>query len=441
MSAIRGLILINFDAILNHPLGSLLSYAVELAGSYAVGIILFTLFIKIVLSPLSLITHKNTIKQMKIRPYEEILRKKYGNDRNKYNMALSSLYKEHGISVASGCLPLLVQMPILFALYKIIRMPLTYISKLSTETIAAIDSTLKLGVLATESPTAEVTIAEALFENFDLLVSQGILPSTFVPLDYNFFGINLADNPSFAINTLLFIPIFAGVTAFMQSYYQTKSQPQSDAAAATSKSLMFTMPLISVWITFSLPAGVGFYWGMSNLFTFFQLVIFNSIWSPKKALEQARIDIVENQRIAKEQKKQQANEKRIAKETENRAKGDNKGAKTKKSVTQRIYDDDLEDFQPESPVPQPRQTGKPTKGGYERVLGHTSIPDPIDDDIEPSVEQSESSQDSSKPKKKRGRVDLSNPSAKKIDDVEEMDETVDEAELEVAENTDEEEMS
>ncbi len=375
-----------FDIVLNHPLGSMLEYTIRLLGSFGMGLIVFTFLTKVLLFPLSLITQRNTIRQMKVRPYEEAIRKKCGTDKARYNQELGALYKEYGISASSGCLPLLVQMPILFSLYKIIRMPLTYLLKLSAVTITAIDTTLGLGAIASQSHTAEVTIAEALYTNFDKLVSQGIVPPTITPLNYNFLGMNLAAKPSLAVNMLLLIPIFAGATAFLQSWYQAKTQPPAAAAAATAKSLLFTMPLLSVWITFSLPAGAGLYWGMSNLFMFVQTILLNKMMNPQKALKQAYIDMEEQQQQAKERKRELSNQNRAGKETQNRTPSAQKSGKGK-SVTERIINDELDDYKPAPPTPQAKSSGRPTKGGYERVLGHTSIPDPIDDD--PAVEETD----------------------------------------------------
>lgn len=409
-----------FDIILNHPLGSMLEYTIRMLGSFGIGLIVFTFLTKVLLFPLSLITQRNTIKQMKARPYEEAIRKKCGTDKARYNQELGALYKEHGISASSGCLPLLVQMPILFSLYKIIRMPLTYLLKLSSETIVAIDAALGLGVIASESLTAEVTIAEAMYQNFDKLVSQGIVPPTVTPLNYNFLGMNLAAKPSLAFNMLLLIPIFAGATAFLQSWYQAKTQPPAAAAAATSKSLMFTMPLLSVWITFSLPAGAGLYWGMSNLFMFGQTILLNKMMNPQKALKQAYIDMEEQQQQAKERKRELANQHRVEKESKNRAASTGKG----KSVTERIINDELDDFRPDSPTPQAKVSGRPTKGGYEKVLGHTSIPDPIDDDL--STEETEKS--SGKLKKSRPKPGQDTSAKSKAEEASENDEAQEETE-------------
>ena len=85
----------------------------------------------------------------------------------------------------------------------------------------------------------------------------------------------------------------------------------------------------------------------------------------------------EQQQQAKEKKRELANQHRAEKESKNRTASSGKS----KSVTERIINDELDDYRPEPPTPQAKATGRPTRGGYEKVLGHTSIPDPIDDDL------------------------------------------------------------
>ena len=368
-----------FDVILNHPLGAMLEYTIRMLGSYGPGLILFTLFTKVLLFPVSFLSQRGTIKQMKVRPYEEIIRKKCGTDKARYNMEISALYKEHGVSVSSGCLPLFMQMPILLSLYKVMRMPLTYLLKLSADTISAIDTFLELGVSGIASNTVEVTIAQAMFENFEKLVAAGIIPPDVTPIDYSFLGMNLASKPSLAANMLLFIPLLAGVTAFLQSWYQAKSQPPSATGASTSKTMLVTMPLMSVWFTFSLPAGLGLYWSMSNMFQALQMMVLNSIMNPKKALAKAYETMEAEQQLAKQQKKELANQHRFEKESANRSAPNKK--KKSQTVKDRILNDEFDDYQPASPTPQAAAGKTPTKGGYEKVLGYTSIPDPFDEDF------------------------------------------------------------
>mgnify|MGYP000297734557 CR=1 FL=1 len=136
------------DWLLNFPLGTLLGWFIDQFNSYGWGLLGFTVAIKIILLPLGLLQQRSTINQMKVRPQEEAIRKQCGADKMRANLEVSNLYKENGISAAAGCLPMLVQLPILFSLYKIIRMPLTYVVKLSASQISALDAALGLNLSA-----------------------------------------------------------------------------------------------------------------------------------------------------------------------------------------------------------------------------------------------------------------------------------------------------
>ncbi len=283
-----------FDAILNQPMGSLLNWILSFTGSYGIALIIFTIIVKVAVSPLSIIQHKSTIKSIGIRPKEAAIRKKYANDRVKQNEEIGKLYQEEKINPMAGCLPLLIQLPIIIALYGVIRQPLTFVLKFSQETIQKLNQALfdmgAIPELLSESDlqlTGETMLANGMHDNFDALVSQGIFDITATTIDYTFLGIDLSQTPTVAFNLLLLIPLFAGITAYAQSFISMKMQPtMSDPnapGAKQAKTMMYTMPLISVWFTFTLPAGIGLYWGVSNLVAIIQSLVLNSIWSTKKA--------------------------------------------------------------------------------------------------------------------------------------------------------------
>ncbi|MBQ6000590.1 MAG: YidC/Oxa1 family membrane protein insertase [Clostridia bacterium] len=295
------------DNLLNIPLGKLLALFIDKFNSYGWGLLAFTVATRIVMLPLGLLQQRSTINQMKVRPLEEAIRRQCGADKMKANLEVSELYKEHGVSATAGCLPLLIQFPLIIALYKIIRMPLTYIVGLASDQIAAIDAALGLNLLAAKrvSATAEIVIAEKLFNNMPAMVDAGLVDPGIRTFSYHFLGINLAETPRFALNALLFIPIFAGLTAFIQSWYQMKSTPPAPSAEGMQKQMLFTMPLLSVWIAFSMPSGMGLYWGFSSILALIQSILLNAVWNPKKTLErayaqaEARAELEKQERLAR----------------------------------------------------------------------------------------------------------------------------------------------
>ncbi len=286
-----------FDLLVNTPMGAILGFSYSIIPSYGVAILVLTLVIKLLMLPLGVKSQKGQVAMMKMRPKEEQLRKKYANDKEKLNQAIMDLYKEEGYNPASGCLPLLLQLPIFWGLYSVINKPLTYIIRFTSEQIQQIhDKLIELGV--TNIPTAgynEIRIAENLRgDNLEALKQAfSFIPQNFQTVDFGFFGLNLASSPDVkAFSALWLIPILAGLTAYAQSIYSMKTTPAAGNGQqqGMNKSMMLMMPLMSVWITFTLPAGVGLYWIISNLVAVGQSYLLNRIYNPKEILAKAQAE-------------------------------------------------------------------------------------------------------------------------------------------------------
>ena len=261
--------------IINVPFGYVIRFCNMLVNNnYLFALLLFAIIIEVVLLPFSIKQQKNSIKQASLRPKEMAIRKKYaGRDDNptkqKMSQEIQELYQKEGYNPMGGCLPLLIQMPILIALYNIVMNPLKYICQLSESTIEQLASIVgKSGdsTVLTRNIGLLSDIKNMDFSNFAGVegFSQEIYDS--LP-NLNLFGgaIDLGATPSFqAINWLLIIPVLTFVTYFvsMKITRKTTYQPQADdKATGCSNSMMdITMPLFSVWITFSVPAAIGVYW-------------------------------------------------------------------------------------------------------------------------------------------------------------------------------------
>ena len=123
--------------------GTVLRFFYDLTHSYLIAIILFAIVTKILLFPLSIKQHKNTVKQAKLRPKETAIRKKYKGTtdpqmQRKMQEEITELYQKEGFNPMGGCLPLLIQFPLIIAIYNVIRNPLRYICGVSKEGVSAI---------------------------------------------------------------------------------------------------------------------------------------------------------------------------------------------------------------------------------------------------------------------------------------------------------------
>ncbi len=264
--------------------------------NYMFTLVIFALFIKILLFPFGIKQQKNSIKQAKLRPMETIIRRKYAGRKDqksqqKMNEEIMALYQSENFNPASGCLPLLIQMPVLFGLYSVIVNPLTYISGLGKEIVSVLTnvfgtaSNYDINVIkaitdmgSSVKPAVINSINEQLVAaNITNIDAVGVIDKI-VNLKSNFsiLGIDLTVNPTFALNIYIIIPILTFVFSFFSSKIIRKFtyQPQQNQEMSGSMAMMdWMMPLLSVWISFSVPAAIAIYWIIQNVLSAVQQII------------------------------------------------------------------------------------------------------------------------------------------------------------------------
>ena len=270
----------NFDFIMM-PVAYILKFCNKIVGNhYLLALLIFAVLVEIVLIPFGIKQQKNSIKQAGLRPKERAIRDKYaGRDdqptRQKMQQEIQELYQKEGYNPMSGCLPLLIQFPVIIMLYNIVINPLKYVCGLSAESInaaAEIVKSLKPELADKTISTAGNTInlmsyiQELGIEKF--LDIPGFTEDMVMP-NLTYFGVNLGLNPSFVPVDkiqywLLLVPVLTFVVYFFSGKLTRKLsyQPQMDDAQAgcSNKMMDVMMPLFSVYITFITPAAVGIYW-------------------------------------------------------------------------------------------------------------------------------------------------------------------------------------
>lgn len=295
-----------FDLI-TVPMGYIIEMIYKLVQNYGLSIIIFTVIIKIILLPLNVKSQKAIKKQQKIQPILAELQKKYANDQQKLQTEMMKLYKDNGVSMTGGCLPMLVQFPILIGLYNVIRSPLRYLLHININDPAVVDKINNIIALMTEKFPEELGSfagynAEKLFGIGQIQLatwSEKVLDAAEAwSINFNFLGLNLAELPSKAITyltqgdfsqmgtiALLIIPALAIFTTWL-SMYQTQKmsgQTQSDnQAAQMSKTMNMMMPIMTGFFAFTLPSGMGVYWIAANLIQMGQQYILNKYFDNKE---------------------------------------------------------------------------------------------------------------------------------------------------------------
>lgn len=334
------------------PFAWLVRLFYNLTNSYGVALILFTLVIKLIMLPFQMKSKKSMMRMSRVSGQMQELQKRYAKNQAKLQEEMQKLYEEEGVNPMSGCLWSLIPFPILIALYSIIRQPITHFMMLSKDVLqTVVQSAADAGVNLTNIVMMDkATGTPALKDGLYQLASYGQInlvkavqemglstPEGWFDMNYNFLGLDLTATPweyvknftfTWAMIGVILIPILAGLSQFVFSKLTMKTQPQADAAGGASmKSMMYMMPLMSVYIAFIMPAALGVYWIAQSVFSLIQEAILNKTFSAKlseeeearfqarqadrqKRMEEARIQ--ERQRQQEEQKKQTLREKQQA---------------------------------------------------------------------------------------------------------------------------------
>lgn len=286
---------------LGTPLGWIMKLIYGFIQNYGLSIVVFTILIKLVLLPFSIKQQKSSAKMSVVQPQMMELQKKYANNQQKLNEELQALYAREGYNPMGGCLLTFVQFPIIMGLYDVIYKPMTHVLGISEEIITkATEIATALGVLGEARYSAEPFIISAVQENpsaFSELGSEVI--AQIQGLDLNFLGINLGATPSFAFNLLLLIPVLSFASSMLMTVISTRNMNTgNNPSAGGMMATLYMMPFLSAWICFSVPAGVGMYWTVSNILSIFQSLILNKFYNPKEMAEKARIE--SEKRLAEE---------------------------------------------------------------------------------------------------------------------------------------------
>ena len=310
------------------PFGYVMRFIYELVGNYGLSIILFTLLTQLLMLPITWKQKKGMMDMQRLQPKMLELQKRYANNREKYAQEVQKLYDQEGISPFSGCLPMLITLPIMMGLYYVVAQPLRYFMGLSVEEVATLADAL--GVTGGSAYTQQIAVAGELYQHFDEV--QGLVPGL-MKVNFNFLGLNLASTPSFRDFGLLWIiPILSGATAFLQSYVMRLMQRRQgvvqDAATGASNTMMnVMMPAMSIYFGFILPAGLGVYWIARNVFSIVQELLLTPYFIRKAHEKEAELLTQEEER--KRKKQEQLKQQRML-AAQNNAGGQKKNGKNQK---------------------------------------------------------------------------------------------------------------
>jgi len=317
--------------ILSPIFGYVIKFLHGFCNNYLLTLFIFAVLVKLLLLPLGIKQQKNTVKQARMRPKEMAIRRKYaGRDDQKTKQKMSEeimqLYQEENINPMGGCLPLLIQMPVIFALYGVIVKPLTYISFLGKEGVKFLTEAFANAGVKLTGAYNEISMIQYIANNDDKtakivdeftklakgseLAGENIVEGiSDLSKSFTIFGLDLTVIPQVKLNAYILIPILTFVFAFLSTKIIRKFTYQpamQDEAQAKSMGMMdWMMPLLSVWISFSVSSAVAVYWIYQNVLSAVQQITLYKLY-PVPPVTEEQIREAEMQLKGKNSKKKEA---------------------------------------------------------------------------------------------------------------------------------------
>jgi YidC/Oxa1 family membrane protein insertase len=290
----------------------------QLGHNYALSLFLFTLLTRVVLFPINAKQQKSTAAMTAFSPKLEALKQQYGNNKEKLNEETMKLYSEEGINPMASCLPMAIQLPLLWGMFDVVYRPLTHLLRIPKDIIAQATAQLRplyLNEITKFDSRPELYIVEKLQNNPNFFASFPELNEKLQGFSMNLFGfIDLTSTPDITPAVwnastigLIAIPIISFLIQLGSAIYMGKRQKAMQKASGTdqnpmAKSMtttMYLMPLFTLWISFGFPAGVGLYWCLSGLFAVVQTIILNKIYTPEYVAKLVEQDKLKNKNKTK----------------------------------------------------------------------------------------------------------------------------------------------
>ena len=238
-------------------LGIVMKFSYGICNNYGLAIIVFTVFSKIILFPISILVQKNSIKMLKIKPRIEELKYRYSDDKEKFMEAQIDLFDSEKYKPSLGVIPLLLQIPIILGLVRVIQNVAEFVPEINA---------------------------------------------------INFLGIDLGAIPTFS--NYLIVPVLAAISCILLCFFQNRANVLQKAESLKSKLLTGTLTtVLTVYFVFLVPNGVGLYWIIGNLLAIIQIYILNAIYPPNKYVDYKELEYWQSKNKEK-QKEVRLNKKR-----------------------------------------------------------------------------------------------------------------------------------
>ena len=279
------------EKIITVPFAWLLSFLYDLTGNYGFAMIIFAVLVQLVLLPITAKSKKSMMKMSRLQPRILEIQQKYANDQAKQQEAIQALQKEEGASMGcGGCLWSFVPLLILWPLLAMIREPIVYLMGESAEVAQQIVEVIKTNApnLFSNSYYDQVVAAQAIPQFAEQIKAAipGLSAETLAGINFSFLGLNLGSIPQFNIFGsewiwnwahigLFLIPVISAGSQLLQTLFsqkmnnsvitnekglQDKEAAEKSQSNQSMKMMMWMMPIMSLWIGFTVPASLSVYW-------------------------------------------------------------------------------------------------------------------------------------------------------------------------------------
>ena len=292
-----------FLNILATPLGFLMELIYNIIPSYGWALIIFTLLTKVIMFPLSVKQQKSTARMSAYQPMMKEIQDKWAKDKNRMNEEMMKFQQESGFSMTAGCLPMALNMFVIFGLIQVVYRPLQYILRIPAEAIS------------TAMAYANIPATTAAVEN-QLMNLVKANPAEYVQFfgdkvadiqNFNmmFMGMDLSQMPTFGWSSVaifsLLLPVLSVISMLAVQVITTKMTGQQ--LQGSMKYMPWMMSLMFGWFCFTVPIGFSLYYTVSNVVGFAQSVILKKMYDPEVMKQQVQ-DEIAAKRAEKKKKKQ-----------------------------------------------------------------------------------------------------------------------------------------
>jgi len=273
------------------PFGYLMDWLYQITNNYGVALILFAVIVQLVLLPITAKSKRSTMKMSRLQPRIMDIQARYSHDQQKQNELITKLYQDEGVSMGGGCLWSFVPLFILLPLYTVVRQPIVYMLHENLEVaeqIIEIIKTANSSLFTNNDFYDQIVAARYIADYADVIKSAipEVSARTLEGINFGFAGINLGDVPQFNIFGANWIWDWAHIGAFLMALLsagnqvitmkvsqkmndsvitnekgiQDKETAANSQSAQSMKMMTYTMPLMMLWIGFTVPAGLSLYW-------------------------------------------------------------------------------------------------------------------------------------------------------------------------------------